>query len=530
MPTQIRAILWAQWRSFRNAMPGGARAGDVFGGLVALVWYGIWAGLGAAASISLAHATREMLAAALPWVLTAVFVYWQLAPVLTASLGASLDFKKLAVYPVPERQFFTIEVALRLTTAFEMLLVLTGILIGLLRNPLVPAWGPPVAVLAFIVFNLFLAAGLRSLLERLLAYRVLRELLVLALVLAAAVPQLLAYTGVPPWLRSAFGGGLPAAWPWPAAAAVALGDGPAMSAPLLAGWVAAAYLFGRRQFARGMRFDAAAAESAGRARGGRRWTALFYRLPRLLFADPLAALIEKELRSLSRSPRFRLVFLMGFTFGFVIWLPLFRSHGSSLALFPVIVSCYALLLMAEVVFWNMFGFDRSSAQLYFYAPIRVWMVLAAKSLAAAMFVFVEIGMVLAMSALTGIPLSPAVVLETYVVALVLSEYLLAAGNLSSLYYPRAVNPDHSWGRAARGRFQLILLFLFPLLALPVALAYAARYWLQSGTAFAGGLALAAALGALLYRASLASASRVAEERKEKVLSALADAAGPVVAH
>jgi ABC-2 type transport system permease protein len=530
MPSQMRAILWAQWRSFRHAMPGAARAGDVFGGLVALVWYGIWAGLGAAASISLAGARREMLALALPWALAAVFMYWQLAPVLTASLGASLDFKKLVVYPVPERQFFTIEAALRLTAALEMLLVLAGILTGLERNPFVPAWGPPAAALAFIAFNLFLAAGLRSLLERLLAYRVLRELLVLALVLAAAIPQLLAYTGIPPWLKAAFGAGMPVVWPWSAAASVALGNGLAISAPLLAGWVAASYLFGRRQFARGMRLDAAAAETAGHARRGEGWTAPFYRLPRLLFADPLAALVEKELRSLSRSPRFRLVFLMGFTFGFIIWLPLFRSHGRGLALFPVIVSCYALLLMAEVVFWNMFGFDRSSAQLYFYAPIRVWMVLAAKSLAAAMFVMVEISMVLAMSALTGIPLSPAVVVETYLVALILSEYLLAAGNLSSLYYPRAVNPDHSWGRAARGRFQLILLFLFPLLALPVGLAYAVRYWTGSGVAFAVALAVAGMLGALLYRASLDSASRVAEERKEKVLSALAESAGPVVAH
>jgi ABC-2 type transport system permease protein len=529
MPCQIRAILWAQWRSFRHFARSEGRVGDLFGVLVAFAWYGIWAGLGTAAGVSLAGAGREMLAMGLPWALTAVFVYWQLTPVLTASLGASLDMKKLLVYPVPERQFFTIEVALRVTAAFEMLLVIAGITIGLLRNPLVPVWGPPAAALAVIATNLFLAAGLRSLLERLFAYRVLREVLVLALVLAAAVPQLLAYTGVPPSLKAAFAREVPLAWPWSAAAAVALGRSLAVSAPVLAGWMAAAYLFGRRQFARGIRFDAAA-QSTMRVRKAERWTALFYRAPRLVFGDPFAALVEKEMRSLSRSPRFRLVFLMGFTFGFVIWLPMFRSHGHALALFPVLVSCYALLLMAEVVFWNMFGFDRSSTQLYFYAPISLSMVLAAKSFAAMLFVWVEIGLVLGMSAVTGVPLSAGTVVETYCVALILSVYLLSAGNLSSVYYPRAVNPDHSWGRASRGKFQLMLLFLFPLLALPVALAYAARFWFHSETGFIALLSLAAAAGALVYHASLGTASRLAEERKEKVLSALGEAAGPVMVH
>jgi ABC-2 type transport system permease protein len=529
MPNQIRAILWAQWRSFRHFARSEGRVGDLFGVLVAFAWYGIWAGVATAACISLSAASREVLLTGLPWALTAVFVYWQLTPVLTASLGASLDMKKVLVYPVPESQFFTIEVALRVTAALEMLLVMAGITIGLLRNPAAPAWGPPAAAVAVIAINLFVAAGLRSLLERLFAYRMLREILVLALVLSAAIPQLVAYTGIPPSLKDAFAGEAPLAWPWSAAAAVALGRSLEVSVPLLAGWTAAAYLFGRRQFARGIRFDSAA-QSTTRARKAERWTSLFYRAPRLLLADPLAALVEKEMRSLSRSPRFRLVFLMGFTFGFVIWLPMFRSHGHALALFPVIVSCYALLLMAEVVFWNMFGFDRSSVQLYFYAPISLSTVLAAKSFAAMLFVFAEIALVLGMSALTGVPLTAGKVLETYCVALILSVYLLSAGNLSSIYYPRAVNPDHSWGRSSRGKFQLVLLFLFPLLALPVGMAYAARFWFHSETGFVALLALAAVAGALMHHASLATAARLAEERKEKVLSALGEAAGPVVAH
>ena len=48
----------------------------------------------------------------------------------------------------------------------------------------------------------------------------------------------------------------------------------------------------------------------------------FFRWPSMVFSDPLAALVEKEIRFLAAPPRFRLVFLMGFTFGLVIWLPI----------------------------------------------------------------------------------------------------------------------------------------------------------------------------------------------------------------
>ena len=47
-----------------------------------------------------------------------------------------------------------------------------------------------------------------------------------------------------------------------------------------------------------------------------------FRLPALFLPDPVAAIVEKELRSLVRTPRFRLVFIMGFSFGILVWLPL----------------------------------------------------------------------------------------------------------------------------------------------------------------------------------------------------------------
>ena len=59
---------------------------------------------------------------------------------MSASMGASLDFRKLLVYPIPHRKLFLIEVLLRLTTCVEMLLVMAGGLAGLLLNPAAGGW------------------------------------------------------------------------------------------------------------------------------------------------------------------------------------------------------------------------------------------------------------------------------------------------------------------------------------------------------------------------------------------------------
>src|SRR5262249_60349420 len=99
----------------------------------------------------------------------------------------------------------------------------------------------------------------------------------------------------------------------------------------------------------------------------------FYRLPSLLFPDPLGAIVEKELRSLARTPRYRMVFVMGFSFGLMIWLPMIlgrrgERHVNISHNFLTIVCVYALTLLGQVSYWNCFGFDRSAAQIYFVAP------------------------------------------------------------------------------------------------------------------------------------------------------------------
>src|SRR4029078_13715436 len=126
-----------------------------------------------------------------------------------------------------------------------------------------------------------------------------------------------------------------------------------------------------------LRFDMQAAQAtnvSAAAHAANSWRSRLVRLPSLLLPDPVAAVVEKELRTLSRTPRFRLVFVMGFTFGLVVWLPLIFGrqpghHSAATENYLALVCLYALALMGQVTYWNSFGFDRSAAQAYFSWPV-----------------------------------------------------------------------------------------------------------------------------------------------------------------
>ena len=83
------------------------------------------------------------------------------------------------------------------------------------------------------------------------------------------------------------------------------------------------------------------------------------------------------------------------------------------------------------------------------------------------------------------PVTLAKLAECYAVTAVMTLLLLAVGNLESVYYPRPVNPGHSWRSAAAGRFQAFLMLLYPMVSIPVVLAYLARYAFESAMGFRG---------------------------------------------
>jgi ABC-2 type transport system permease protein len=531
---QTRAIVWAQWCSTRNRFFRANRAGTAFTTLLGVVWYGGFCYLAVVVAFLLSNPDEPAsLRIALPAAFLICFLYWQLIPVLTASMGSSLDIRKLLVYPIQRRDLFRLEVVLRTSTSVEMLLLLTGAGIGLLLNPKVPRWAP-LALLPFVAFNLLCSAGVRDLLVRLLARKRVREIVVFLLVLAAALPQALLLTGGSRGrLRQFFSSESSVFWPWTATARLAEGEFSWLSVSVLFAWLAAAYVFGRWQFERGLSFDLseAAARSAPSARAASRleW---WYGFPNLLLRDPLAALVEKELRFLTRTPRFRLVFTMGFSFGLLIWLPMTfgsRAAGHSLLAdnYLTAISVYALLILSDVLFWNCFGFDRGAIQAYYLAPVKMSLILAGKNLAAVLFVVLDVAAIALVCTLLRLPLSALQILETISVTCVVTLFILSIGNLSSLYNPRAVDPEKSFRSGASARAQAMLTLAFPVALLPVALAYLARYAFDSEWALFGTLGGGAVLGAIVYAYSMGSAVRVAEERKETIIASLSRGEGPV---
>ena len=109
-------------------MRWGRGSGSVVRAIPLVLWYGFWLAVAVfACSRGNLAPTRPNCAQYLPLVFLAIAFYWQFMPVLTASMGRSLDLKKLAMYPVPHRQ------ALHwwrrcsvLTGTLEMLLVIAG--------------------------------------------------------------------------------------------------------------------------------------------------------------------------------------------------------------------------------------------------------------------------------------------------------------------------------------------------------------------------------------------------------------------
>ncbi|HWC97087.1 MAG TPA: hypothetical protein VG456_10065 [Candidatus Sulfopaludibacter sp.] len=530
----IAALLRAQWLS----MHLGGR-GRLMTLLASLLWYCLWTVGAIGAWFWTSHASPALLSYNLPIGLLLACFYWQLVPILSASMGSSLDMRKLLAYPIPHGKLFVVDVLLRITTGLEILILLTGIGAGLIGNPVNGWQAAPRVVTALAIFavcNLLCSSGLRSILERLLARRKVREFMAVVLVCVWMVPRLLMESGVT--LKS-LGPAAPAirtfGLPWTAAAHAALHESTLASLLALAAWTVLAGWFGRSQFERGLRYDPVAAQATPLARKSTRppLSDRFYRLPGLFWRDPLAALVEKELRTLVRTPRFRMVFVMGFTFGLMMWMPMVIGrhgdrHGVTAQYFLTVVCGYSMFLLGQVTYWNCLGFDRSAASLYFAAPQPVASVFVAKNVAALVFIYLEVAL------LTGITLALGMLsgwqewLETVVVIGVCSVYLMSIGNMASVHYPRPLHAERVSQGGSSSRFQGLVVLFYPVALLPVVLAYLARYAFNSELAFWLVMILAAAIGALLYWFSLESTVNTTRYRREQILQELSQGEGPVI--
>ena len=533
----ILAILRAQLLSMRG-MGAVRNAGSWLSAIPVLVFYAVWTAFAAGIYFLCSSITDPKLL--IPWLaggLFGVFLYWQISPVITVTMGASLDLQKLIVYPIDLDKLFLVEVLLRFFTVGEMLVMLAGAALGLLRNPVFGGWlAVPrifLGMLAFTAFNLLIAAGVRSSIEQLFRRRRVKELGMLAFVLLAATPSALVRTRfnlerVAPFLP------LNLAWPWGAASRFLLSTNAFSGIAVLTLWAVASYFWGRRQFYRALRFDPfAGREPTAPRQAGLAFAETFFRLPDRVWRDPMAAIIEKELRSLSRSAGFRLTFIMGFTFGMLIYLPQIARGGKGSSFlgnhFLAWVNLYSLLLVGFYSFWNTFGYDRSAAQFFFAAPVKFSRVIASKNIAASLVQALEFLMIALVFSVLPFPHPWLGLLEAFCVTAVSCLYLFAMGNLTSIRFPTPLDPDRmSRGTAGRSKSALTML-VFPVAFLPIGLAFWGRYVFDSEPIFYLLLAVAAVIGAIFYWVATDSAVQLSFKRREEMIAALSRGSGPLSA-
>jgi ABC-2 type transport system permease protein len=526
----IAAILRAQVLSMRLRV-GTRRGGSIFSAVTGAVFYGFWAFLAWVAMQYFGDADNVSgLSVVLPASLLVVLAYWQLSPVISAGFGASLDLRKLLAWPIPHSKLFLIEVLLRITTCAEMPIVLGGITLGLVRNPALPASTKGAAVLGaglFATMNVLLSAGVRSTVERLFRRSRVREFVVALIVLAVVAPQVAIFlrVRVSTVLNLAPAG---AAWPWAAFGHLMLGESAVLSLLLALLYLAVAGGFSYWQFERSLFLDPgpAARESSGEARLSG-FTELLFRLPARFLPDPMAALTEKELRTLTRIPRFRLVFAMSCFFGMVLYLPALAQHRQNFFTQNAlpILSLYGLLMLGQISYWNSFGFDRSAAQGYFSWPISFRSALIAKNLTVALLLIPQILIIALIGRAMRMEATWPRLMETLIVIPIASLYWFAVGNISSVRMPRAMDPDKM--NQMSNKLQALTIWSAPLLLLPIGLAYWARGVLDSEWIFAALLVVAAAVGGVLYWVGLDSAVRAALRTRETMLMELSRSEGPL---
>lgn len=530
MWAQIGAIARAQFRIARNHLPR-TSAGTILGWMVLFLWYGLFLLAALFIAQTLAHATRVELESWLAPGFLGVFLFWQTVPLFTLSGGWTLELKKLQIYPVPRRALFGIETLLRITSTSEMIIVLAGATIGFVLRG-----GPAAALLAialFILFNLFLQLAIRDLLLHAFEKSRLREVYALLLIAIAVVPQLIFRSAAgervyPYFLRLARGGFSP----WGAAASSSAGSPDARHLVTLLCWIFASFALAYWAFTKSLSSDDTfQSASSLAARNSRRALTPADYVHRI-FRDPMAALIEKEIRSLIRMPRFRVVFAMACLLGMLVF---FTTSGGSEGAYPRFLknnlfaglNLYGLLLLSETLLLNVFGLDRAVAQLYFAAPVEFSNVLKAKNWTAVFFIALQNLVVFIIAILFRAQITWEGAVSGMLISAVVTMFLLAFGNMTSVIAPRPIDPSEAFRKQSGAKMQLWIFAAALGFFMLAGFAFLTRYVLQSTVAFWAVLVLELAVGFGVYRLALDRAQQRGLRDREAILQALSKSTSPV---
>ena len=534
---QLAAIAGLRWRMFANSLRSSRGKAEVISRVIMTIFFGVGGfggtlACGFAAWYFVSQGKPEMLAVMF-W---AVFLFWQLFPIMSTAFTNNPDSGDLLRFPLGYRAYFLIRLAYGCFDPATALgcLWLTGMLLGIAAaSRLLLVWALPV-VLLFGAFNLLFLQMVFAWLERWLAQRRTREIMGVLFILVMLSIQLIGpamqhferrpaaqktldlvvsvQAFLPPGLAAdAIAQVVHERFAVGASSFLFLGSIAALMGCLL-------HLRLRAQY-RGENLNEAAAAGVKQEAHGLR---LGWRLPG--FSQIVAAVFEKEVRYLSRSGAMLLALIVPLFMLVVFRLGPARSMWHTHFMrapdvaFPA-AAAYSLLALTNIVY-NSFGGDAGGIQFFFASPARFRQIVLAKNL-------MHAGIMLADAALAWLLITfvygrPAfeVTVATLAGLLFAAPLNFTAGNLLSLYSPKRVDVSTiGRQRASQVTVLISLVVQLVIVAVGVAAFMLARLYNNFWIATLLFLVLAA-LSVSVYSVVLKRADTIAIERREALVSEL----------
>jgi hypothetical protein len=537
IPKQIALVAGLRWRLLHNSLRRKHSRLDLLGLLIV----GVVAGaVVIGVCFALFEAAYDFASTGNPswlgFLFWAVFLWWQLFPIVAAGFGASFEFRSLLRFPLSFAAFYIIGLAHGLAdfTGLAALCWTIAVTLGAAEAKL--ALLPSLVFLAvlFVLFNIALERLLGSWIERLLARRSTREFFFAGFILLMVSLQFLAplmnrYANSVGPLVSRFlryTAYFPASLAGKGVGAASDGSFAEFSFAAL-GLLCYVLLFSgllwlrfRAQY-RGEELSetqAPAQTVSGVERQGTAQDALG------LLSPQIAAVIRKEIRYLLRNGFAALLLLVPpiLVFALISQATVFRFSStkgvSPEMVFPGLMGYIILILMAPA--YNSFAYESTGVQTYFTSPLRFRDVFLGKNFVQAGLVVIELTLcIIAFYYRVGPPSGP--ILTATLAAVVFTIVgQLSIANWSSLSFPRKLAFGQIHGQRQSGMAVLVAfgaqILLFGISALVLALGkWTGDRWLPA-KAFA--LLAGAAIGG--YVASLDALTAYAERKKEKLIEAL----------
>jgi ABC-2 type transport system permease protein len=463
---QYRALAEMRWRLFRNSLRTTNGAAELGATVVANVMYsllglGLAAGMGGGAYAVAANG-KWIVMAALFW---AVLLMWQIVPVSIASFQEQFDPGGLLRFPVSFGTFFVLHMIFGLVDVSSILggFCCVGIWVGVtIARPDLAGW-MALALAVFAAFNVLLVRAVFAWIDRWMAQRRTREIVSAVFVMLALSAQLLnpafhmqkggkfskqQVEQGKRWLNEAIRvqSWLPPGVAWQVVESAGE-HRPAQGLEALAGL--GIYVCGAggvlavrlRAGYRGENLNDAPARTKTERRG---------KELSLGGAGPVAAVMEKELRALTRSlpllygvaaPLIMVFFLSG------LFVRRSAGGGGTAPAMALMISLGYAIVGFTQLFYNILGPEGSGVQLLFLSPTPLRKVILGKNLFHALLFAIDAVLVCILGSLRlGAPRADALAATVAWVMFALPVHL-AAGNVFSLTMPYRTN----LGRLARQR-------------------------------------------------------------------------------